>query len=61
MEPKVNDFICFNCKHNVPGEPGCKAFPKGIPEEIIVSNKHDKPLKNQGNDLVYTPIDNAGK
>lgn len=37
---------------------GCKAFPfaeGGIPEEIHLTNKHDKPLKGQKNDLVFTP------
>jgi len=55
MEPREN-FICFNCKHNIPGKPGCEAFPDGIPEEIMMTNKHDKPLKDQENDLVYEPI-----
>jgi hypothetical protein len=36
--------------------PVCKAFPSGIPDEITdETNKHDKPLKDQNNDLVYTP------
>lgn len=56
MEPADFDkFICFKCAHHVDGEPGCKAFPSGIPNEILTSNKHDKPLVNQGNDLVFTP------
>lgn len=55
----TKDFICFTCKHNVEGENGCKAFPDGIPDEITLTNKHNKPLKNQKNDLVYVPIDKA--
>lgn len=32
----------------------CKAFPKGIPSEIAYGNNlHDKPLKDQGNSIVY--------
>ncbi len=32
----------------------CAAFPKGIPVEIAYgSNKHLKPLKGQGNKVVY--------
>lgn len=32
----------------------CPAFPQGIPEEIAYGNNlHTKPLKNQGNDIVF--------
>lgn len=32
----------------------CKAFPEGIPSEIAYgNNKHLKPLKDQGNNIVY--------
>lgn len=32
----------------------CKAFPDGIPEEIAYGdNLHEKPLPDQGNDIVY--------
>ena len=34
--------------------PACKAFPDGIPIEIAYgNNKHLKPIKGQGNDIVY--------
>jgi hypothetical protein len=33
------------------------AFPDGIPNSILVENKHDQPLKDQGNDLVFAPIE----
>lgn len=34
--------------------PVCLAFPLGIPKEIAYgNNKHLKPLKNQGNEIVY--------
>ena len=49
----VIDLICNNCKHLNEGGFGCKAFKKGIPDEIIVSNVHDKPLPDQDNDLVF--------
>ena len=29
------------------------AFPKGIPEDIIFNGNHDKPLKDQENDIVF--------
>lgn len=53
MDPQK--LICFSCIHNRPIEGGCEAFPEGIPSEVIETNKHDKPLKDQKNDLVYTP------
>ena len=32
----------------------CKAFPNGIPSEIAYGNNlHLKPLKDQGNDIVF--------
>jgi hypothetical protein len=32
----------------------CKAFPDGIPAKITFGdNLHHKPLKDQGNDIVY--------
>lgn len=52
------DLVCFKCKHFDKFKIGCRAFPKGIPEEITSgSNKHSKPLKGQKNDLVFTPIE----
>ena len=40
--------VCFECAHfdgMVKGKPRCKAFPEGIPREIIQSCtfKHDEP------------------
>lgn len=51
------DLICFNCKHYT--LVGCVAFPDGIPDEILLENKHDKPLPEQDNELVYEPIKNT--
>ena len=50
------NLICFTCKHYDDFGMGCKAFPKGIPDEILQFNKHDKPLPNQGNNIVYEKI-----
>lgn len=50
------DLICYNCKHFNNMEPGCKAFPEGIPDEILQTNEHSKPLPEQKNDLVFTKI-----
>ena len=35
----------------------CEAFPKGIPAEIAYgNNRHSKPLKDQGNEIVFEKI-----
>lgn len=48
---------CIDCKWQIIGEFGCKAFPNKIPDEILTNKiKHDKPLKDQGNDIVYEKI-----
>lgn len=50
--------ICFSCKHFIDnGAFTCKAFPHGIPDIIFTENEHDKPLKEQSNDIVFTPND----
>jgi hypothetical protein len=47
--------ICHECEHfnGVGSGYSCAAFPRGIPEAIWETNKHDKPLKNQKNSLVF--------
>jgi hypothetical protein len=55
MDP--NNLICFNCKNFTPEKGGCKAFPDGIPNEIIESNVHDKPIEGQENDIIFEPIE----
>jgi hypothetical protein len=45
--------ICFDCKHLKKGMI-CKAFPNGIPNNILLGkNNHRKPLRGQGNDVVF--------
>lgn len=37
--------------------PICKAFPDGIPEEIAYGdNRHEKPVKGQIGDYVFTQV-----
>jgi hypothetical protein len=49
---------CFDCKHLFMGRLACKAFPVGIPAEIVDSEvNHFEPITGQGNDLVFTPIE----
>lgn len=53
------NLICFKCKHfdKFGLNEGCDAFPLGIPDEITSGNNdHSKPLKEQDNDIVFTPI-----
>lgn len=47
------DLICFNCVHFRRIAGGCDAFPDEIPDEILLSNKHDKPIKGQKNKIVF--------
>jgi hypothetical protein len=51
------DLICFNCKHKFEFGMGCEAFNDGfgIPDEILMTNQHSKPLPDQGNDIVFEP------
>ena len=48
------DTICLKCIHFRPLRGGCDAFPDGIPDQIIGSNEHSKPLKDQKNNIVFT-------
>lgn len=47
------DLICRNCKHFRPLAGGCDAFPEDIPDEILLTNEHSKPLKGQKNKIVF--------
>jgi len=48
------DLICFKCKHFRRFEGGCEAFPEGIPDEVLIPNRHDEPLRElQDNDIVF--------
>ena len=52
------DTPCIGCKHYIgtPYAPTCKAFPKGIPEQIATGeNDHTKPFKGD-NGIQFEPI-----
>ena len=52
------NLICGDCKYFKEKTLTCLAFPKGIPDIIISGESdHSEPLKNQGNDIVFEPID----
>jgi hypothetical protein len=47
--------VCNNCKNYIKGLE-CKAFAR-IPDEILFNaNNHNKPLKDQANDIIFEPI-----
>ena len=47
--------VCVYCKHHIFGAM-CKAFDR-IPNEILTGeNDHSKPLKDQGNDIIFKAI-----
>lgn len=51
--------ICLKCKHYNLEKGNCAAFPDQIPDEIYLGdNNHSEPLPDQGNDIVFEPIDN---
>lgn len=54
------DLICFECKHYRGDAGGCDAFPDGIPDVILETNNHDEPLPDQGNDIIFEPIEPGG-
>ncbi len=44
--PVYGSPMCNKCKHRIPGEARCKAFPEGIPQEILskrVSHREPYP------------------
>lgn len=47
------NLICLKCKHFNYFGTGCKAFPEGIPDEIIIKNKHSIPLPIQTNNVIF--------
>ena len=51
MTETIN-LICFTCKHFGKGGGACAAFDE-IPDNILRTNKHSKPLPGQLNNLVY--------
>ena len=53
-------IACAFCKNLfLNGKKKCRAFPdiEGIPEDILLGkNKHNKPLPNQDNNIVFEKI-----
>ena len=53
------NHICNKCAHRREFGGGCNAFPDGIPDEILWSGKHSKPIKGQENNYVFTQTNSA--
>lgn len=54
----ITEPICIKCKHFDINSFTCSAFPKEIPEEIIIGdNDHSKPLPDQKNEIVFEEKD----
>lgn len=49
----TRDLICLKCVHFNSFGVGCDAFPDGIPDQILITNRHSKPIPNQGNNIVF--------
>ena len=50
------NHICNKCAHRRKFGGGCNAFPDGIPDEILWSGKHSKPIKGQDNNYVFESV-----
>ena len=53
----MRTVYCVICKNRI-RENLCGAFPDGIPKVFLFGKKkHTKPLPNQGNDVVFEPVE----
>lgn len=60
IEPLISwiDNICMKCEHFKQHDGfGCRAYPDGMPHGYPPNNKHNKILKGQVGDYVFTPMD----
>jgi hypothetical protein len=56
-KPISDSDQCYNCI-NYLGDLRCIAFESGIPEKILSGEvRHDKPLPEQNNDIIFQSID----
>lgn len=54
MKEDILTPVCFQCKHLDAKDFKCKAFPEGIPDEILGGfNYHENPLPGQKNKIVF--------
>jgi len=64
---KIIKVQCFSCVNFIGKRKGetylqCKAFPKGIPDDILTGkNDHTKKYPKQENDIVFEPINEGGE
>jgi putative membrane protein len=58
ISSKEGRFLCLNCKNIDDEVLTCKAFPKGIPKNILLDKiKHKQIIKGQTGEYVFEPKD----
>ncbi len=43
-DPGAKVLMCSYCKHRIGIKPACKAYPDGIPRELLLRGEHDTPF-----------------
>lgn len=56
---QAKNLPCRTCTHWRPlSMVTCAAFPNGLPDDIVLgTNRHEKVVKGQVNDFVYSPVE----
>ena len=55
----ISNSICLRCEHMVMNNldkeiySGCRAFPKGIPNKMLLAKEHSAPVEGQVGDYVF--------
>ncbi len=55
-----NLYKCWDCKHYAVGL-RCKAYPKGISEDVLIKMSHDKVIKGQTGEYIFEPENSKTK
>ena len=54
---KSENCQCLKCKFLFLFDPGCEAFPDGIPDNILIGEfDHTKKHPDQDNNILFEPI-----
>ncbi len=54
--PRNQAVQCGTCKNHIPYTVTCKAFPNGIPRELLGKWDHREPFPGD-NGILYDPVD----